>query len=504
MSEIKLFTLLDSLSSAEKRKVQSALQAKGRKGQNPEVLARFFQLCINEVSKTTRAHDGNDLKQRIWKKLCPKEPYNDNRFRKHSFRLNSFIQDFLVTEGLEEEGFKALRNEMLYDTLWRRNQIKALESLGRKFEGDHLEMSRLKQFIAMRDILDNEGNKKKHSDINTPLAELHDLFEIENEFNNLKMSCLKMSCGKTIHPEVNPEGRELGASFAESSDLYKLYWKLFCTMSDLLDDSDFSREEYRKMKAMEFVSEYNEATDVSFRERYLAYRMFSGFLKGRVEKEKFGAKVFLEAILELDSKFAEDAGNFYQSMAVKDFLHLFDRGVGQIEKQRAYDLLDRYLHLVSEELRGKLGMTIQSLYIFYLGNYQEVLDLGEIGLVGLEQATDEEKRLDIRLGLIQMQSRIELSPKASVISLSRWINKCIVKCPSLNNGTKAALKRIVEYSLMLQKRFPKSVMEDHLKKVVQLEDILGLETHKDWLQKRFELRTKHQGAVSPIHESMAS
>lgn len=491
MSQIKLFRLLKSLIPQEQRGILAGLQAKGRKGQNPELLVRFFQTSLQEMKKGYDPENVLELKHRIWNKLFPGEDYKDNRFRKLAFRLNQYIQRFLVNRKLEEKEQEPFRQELLYETLWKRKQTKALDSLGKRLEGDELEMSRLRQFIAMRDVLDKEEGAKGKVNGETGFSELSRLFEIEQCFNSIKMACLELSCGKEVAYERLQELKIHGEKYKEASDLFQLNWHLFQTMTDLLNMFDLSeialsREpNFRQQRALKFVHIFNKATAVSFREKYLVYRMFTNFLRSRIELEELGARDFLEAFLELDSRFADISGEFYGYMEPDKFLKLFDLGVGQLDQSSAMDLLECYLPLVEEPLRKKLGMTIQSLYLFAEGSFQEILDLAEMEGAEREPGGDKEKRLDIRLGLIQMQSKIELSPRSSVGSLSRWIKRCIKKCPSLNNTTKAALKNIVEYSEMLTKKFPVPVMEDHLKKVQKLEDILGLEIHKDWLEERF-------------------
>ncbi len=491
MAQSKSFSLIKSLSEDEQKKIQSGLQAKGRKGQTPEVLAQFFNLVISVVKKGSNNGNPTSIKEWIWKKLCPGENYNDNRFRKHAFRMNQYVQDFLLDEKWANEEQNAFKQELLYETFWERNQTKALESLGKRLGGDLLKIVGLRKFMVTREILIKGEESRNRLQTEADFSNLRRLIEIEQSFDSIKLVCLELASGKEVDPEEIRRLTVQGNKYHQTSELYQLNWKLFLVMTDLLNMCDLKGiEGARSERAKEFVQYFHHTSPISFREKYLVYHTFSNFLKSRMECEDRGASDFLESILELHARFIECAGKFCTAMEAEKFLYLFDLGVGQLKSDMAGELLDKYLHLVEDEFQDKLGITIRSLYLFADGAFQEVLDLADLEALKKDPVDDAEKRFDIRLGLIQMQSRIAISHQVSVGGLSRWMNKCIKKCPSLNKATKSALHNMVEYSMMLTKKFTPDVMEDHLKKIQEIEDIQGLEIHKDWLHRRFKIKAQ--------------
>ena len=493
MSEIKIFSLLASLSNLERKKVQTSLKAKGRKGQNPEVLSQFFVLCVNEMLREDGG-DANEIKLRIWKKLCPNEGYNDGRFRKHSFRLNQYIQEFLIGENLRAKDHLALRQELLYETLWNRKQTKAMESLGRKLEGDEVELGRVRQFIQMREMLEQDPCKYSVEEVGSDLGKLSELFEMDYVFNALRMSSMQMVHGVTVDPVQIREILNKGEALLGKSELFRVYWHLCATLMAVTQTSIVNGLIDRRATVQEFLTYFKEVEGISFKERFLVYKLLANFLVRSINTEEAGPADFLKCFLGLERSFAENSPQFWEPIKPQRFLSLFDRGLGKLDSSQALAILEENIQLVEPRFREKLKTTIRASYKFYDRAYQELLDLNDPEELVPEITAPEEKRLDIRLGLIQMQSRALQSPDSKVVRISRWVNKCIKKCPTLTSSAKSAFSEIVEYTLMLQKRWPVNVIEESLERLNSLEDNQDLRVHVTWLKEQFNYKLPNPAA----------
>ena len=363
-----------------------------------------------------------------------------------------------------------------------------MDSLGRKLEGDEMELGKVRQFIVMREILEKDHRKYEVEDTVQDLGKLNDLLEIESTFNFLRMVSMKMAHGLEVDPVRIEEILWKGRDYLERSELFQIYWRLCATLNVISQAHDIHMQVDRQATAMEFLAFFKEMQGISFKERFLIYKLLANFLVRRINAEETGPADFLKCFLSLEMSFAQGAPHFWEPIKPQRFLSLFDRGLGKLDSTLVLAVLEENIGLVEERFREKLKTTIRASYKFYDRAYQELLDLRDPEEQVAELTAPEEKRLDIRLGLIQMQSRALKSPDAKVVRLSRWVNKCIKKCPTLTSSAKSAFSEIVEYTLMLQKRWPVNVIEESLERLNSLEDNQDLRVHVTWLKEQFNYK----------------
>lgn len=483
MSEIKSFSLLISLTPVEKRKALASLKARNSnpKKQDPQLV--FFEVCCKELKRTDEL-DAETIKLHIWRKIFPGQDYQDTRFRKMAFRLNKYLQEFLMGEYLiREKGYEGLRNVLLYRMLWERRQGKALESLSKKLEGEPTELYAVNRFMEYKKLL--EGGANDPTVLQQGLETLDMMEAHEQVFRQLKRACMEWVAGSPVKQnrweKLLPAGLELPGM-----------GNVYARLLEVLVALETQGRIQGIQKLNEFIKQFNLLEEKPLQEIYLVFLMLRRFLVGKLEEEDQGAAVFLRPLLYWEKGFREMHVDFYRTMEVPEFLHLFDRGVGYLGLEEVEGMLEEFLVLVPEGLAEKMALTIRCLYLFQGDEYESVLEISdwdETGISTYDPTEKDEQHLAIRLGMVQFQSKIALKSSTPSIELQkRWVSRCIRKCPTMKNGTKSMLRDMIEFSMMLNKKFPKGVMLDHLKKVKEMEDVSGLGIHKKWLYKRFVAR----------------
>jgi|GEM_PF-3697816 len=482
MSEIKSFSLLNSLSPVEKRKALNNLRSRNTNPEKSDPQVNFFEVTC-KVLKKSEGMTAEAIKLSIWKKIYPGQEYQDTRFRKLAFRLNKYLQEFLMGEYLvKEKGFEGLKNILLYRMLWQRQQGKALESLGKKLAGEPTELFAVNRFMEYRSLL--EGGMQDGEAMQKSLDALAEMEEHEHVFRQLKRICLEW-VGVGGVPRERWEG--VLSKGLELAGVGRVWAGLLQVLVTLEVEGLIGG----RKSVYDFVGQFPEWEGKPMQEIYLIYLMMRRYLMGRLDDQENGGAIFLRPLLQWEKGFRSLNPDFDQKMDVPEYLYLFDRGVGYLSLDEVDELLGEYIGLVPDHLADKMALTIRCLYLFQEGAYEKVLEISDWYEVSLAYAPNEkdEQHLAIRLGMVQFQSKIALKLSMPSIELQkRWVSRCIRKCPTMKNGTKAMLRNMIDFSMMLNKKFPKCVMLDYLEKVKEMEVVKGLGIHKEWLRERFMAR----------------
>lgn len=124
---MKAFELVKALSPVEQSRCRKFLQSPYFN--SDKALLKLFDEFKRISDKEGMEQDVD--KERLWKKLASKKPYNDIRFRKFTSDLTKLIEDFLVQESLKQN--EVLKAQLLGEEIVRKNLSSFTNTIVRKF-----------------------------------------------------------------------------------------------------------------------------------------------------------------------------------------------------------------------------------------------------------------------------------------------------------------------------------------------------------------------------------